>query len=106
MKDTLFCYDLVCSNTDTGETDVHGKGCDYYDQNIGLQDICTIYKSKTFDAEELCCACGGGTIIPQLITTPCGPDGVTGPPGNPGPEGPIGEKGPKGERGPKGDKGP
>ena len=44
--------------SDTSTTDSNGNSCSYYDE--GNNYYCGNYDDSNFDANEMCCACGGG----------------------------------------------
>jgi len=48
-----------CSSTDstTGNSDIGGDGCSWYDSNPGY---CGLFDTESFKAGEECCGCGGG----------------------------------------------
>jgi len=50
-----------CRNMDAGVSDVTGDNCkSWYDNYPDLSCTESLYKDDDFDAEDLCCVCGGG----------------------------------------------
>ena len=45
-------------NTDNGAKDKDGDDCSYYDDSP--EDCGTMYDDQDFQANAMCCACGGG----------------------------------------------
>ena len=50
----------TCRNTDNGEVDSSGDPCTWYD-DVNNQWQCGYHDDDNFRANEMCCACGGGT---------------------------------------------
>ena len=46
-----------CDDTNNDATDEYGDGCDWYNGNAGH---CGTYDTSSFNADTMCCACGGG----------------------------------------------
>ena len=46
-----------CVDTSNGATDEDGDGCDWY---VGNRPFCGNHDDPDFDAERMCCSCGGG----------------------------------------------
>ena len=57
----------TCSDTAGAEVDYSGHGCDYYIDNSGL--YCGYFNTDSFQSEEMCCACAGGSRE-SLLTAP------------------------------------
>ena len=48
----------TCFSSSHGAGDSSGNGCDWYTSS---QDSCGAFDDDDFDANKMCCACGGGT---------------------------------------------
>ena len=46
---------VSCLNSDNGEKDSAGKGCEDYEYYH-----CDQYDTANFKSDEMCCVCGGG----------------------------------------------
>ena len=51
--------------SDTSTTDSQGNSCSYYDE--GNNYNCGYYDDSNFNADEMCCACGGGDASRELV---------------------------------------
>ena len=55
--------EYTCNDLDDGTvTNSAGHGCEWYYQD-GYEAECPYLNTDTFDANELCCACGGGETV-------------------------------------------
>ena len=54
-----------CVNTDQGATNTMGFGCEYY-EGLGYL-YCGVHDNGDFTASEMCCDCGGGTVLGNVF---------------------------------------
>ena len=52
-------------DTDNGAVDPYGDGCAEYNNNPGW---CDNYDDDDFISTEMCCICGGGEMIENIVT--------------------------------------
>merc|ERR1711870_35849 len=57
-----------CVDIDDGSTDTDGYGCMHYARSPLACSIAYKTKSASFNARQLCCACGGGQPFSSLRT--------------------------------------
>ena len=60
------CYDSNMTYADTGD-----DGCIWYSQGTNYM-TCGVYDTEDFKANEMCCACGGGSEVPVVYSMECG----------------------------------
>ena len=59
------CFDSNMTFADTGN-----DGCDWYDRGTNYM-TCGTYDTLDFKANEMCCACGGGSPVPVTYVMTC-----------------------------------
>lgn len=63
-ENVVIIDDISCYDTNSGETDVYGDGCEWYYE---YPSSCGMGDNGTFSAYDMCCACGGGRASEEAI---------------------------------------
>jgi hypothetical protein len=56
-------FSMECQSTNFEATDNGNDGCDWYERR-NRSERCGDYDDADFDANSMCCACGGGRDVP------------------------------------------